>query len=224
MPLKKQPKKEASLRAFLKKEMAKGKNKVKHPDALIPNKAGHLPLTQSNLSAFERSPALAKVNPGFRSPTHGRPGYGMGSSSANPTYEVGFSLLDHGHSRPSPAKEPPTVASPIHYSDVNSLFEGRVRGDANSIFGDPLPSVREQKLEQLLAEGTPKIPTVIFSESDNLRDLKDELKQLALSETDKDLTDREWNLIQRLKGPLRGEVRYMEEVEIKAFEGQHLLS
>jgi hypothetical protein len=98
----------------------------------------------------------------------------------------------------------------------------------DSIFGEPLdaPSIREQEmqaqLEKLLTEGTPQTPIPTFTESTNLRDLKEELKKIVIRETDGNMMDREWNLLHRQKGPLIEEVRYMEEAERKAFESLFL--
>ena len=77
------------------------------------------------------------------------------------------------------------MVCPIRYSEVNNLFKGRGGGEAGSIFGDPLSLTKEQNLMQFLAERTSKIPTLILTASDNLRDVEEELKQLALSETKK---------------------------------------
>lgn len=152
------------------------------------------------------SPASAAMNSGVGSPSAGRCGFGS-PGSPNVHSAVG-----------SPTKR---------FSDVNSLFSDRNQ-DVDSIFGEPLdaPSIREQEmqaqLEKLLTEGTPQTPIPTFTESTNLRDLKEELKKIVIRETDGNMMDREWNLLHRQKGPLIEEVRYMEEAERKAFESLFL--
>jgi hypothetical protein len=212
------PKKQPSLRQFLKKEVAKAKNKVKHPDT--PNNGGRYALTQSNLSAFGGSLGSAKVNSAVGSATSGS--LNVHSAAGSPA------AGRYGFGSPGSPNVYSAIGSPARrYSDANSLF-GDHDQDTDSLFGEPLdiPSIRDQEmqaqLEQLLAKGTARTPIPTFTESTHLRDLKEELKKLVLRETDGNIMDREWNLLQRQKDPLIEEIRYMEESERKAFEGVFL--
>ena len=97
--------------------------------------------------------------------------------------------------------------------------------DVDSLFGEPLGtlSVQEQELQaqlqHLLATPTSNFPTLKFTESTNLQDLREELKALVWLETDGKTTNRERALLVRQKGSLIEELRYMREIERLLFEG-----
>jgi hypothetical protein len=108
------------------------------------------------------------------------------------------------------------------HNDSNCLFGDP---DVDSLFGEPLGtlSIKEQEfqaqLEQLLATTTLNSPTPKFTKSNILQDLREELKALVLLETDGKTTTRERALLERQKGSLIEEIRYMGEIERVAFEG-----
>lgn len=111
------------------------------------------------------------------------------------------------------------------YGREDSDFSSQSGDPIDNLFGEPLgtPSLREQELQRLLAEHNPIVPVAKFTESSKLKDLKDELKVVILLETDGNTSIREHALIQRQKGSLIEEIRYMGEVERRVFESMSCL-
>ena len=208
--------KKPNLWKFLKKEVQKGKIKeaesgpLRHP--ATSNSGGRNPLTQENLFGFGSGIPLnsMKLNSWNNSPSPSMR-TGSGDKSLTQDHLVGF-----GGPLDSMKLKLWSVEG------LNSLFRDH---DVDSIFGEPLgtPLVKDQELqaqlEQLLVERTPRTPVARFTESNDLRNLKDELKKLIFFETDGKLTGREWGLLERQKDPLIEEIRYIGEVERMNFEG-----
>jgi hypothetical protein len=167
--------KKPSLHQFLRKEIAKGKNRVKPPEP------------------DERSPPDAAENTPSTTPHSTSPIYGP-----NPSI-----LLDEG--------------------EVESLFGP----DVDSLFGEPYGTltIKEQeqaaKLRELLAGQTSDAVTAAprFTESEELRELREEMKAIVLLEAGGEMEGRARGLAARMKGALLEEVRWRRERERWAFEG-----
>jgi hypothetical protein len=195
--------KKPNLRQFLKKEVQKARIKAPEPELpslpAIPDNGGRSSLTQENLFGLGNS--LGTCSSSLTKDT--RQSFGSPRSVSGP-------------------RSSPRSAAARGYSNADSLLGDT---DVDSIFGETLgtPFVKGQELkaqvEQLLTERSPKTRTALFTESSSLKDIKAELKILIVAENEGKLTDREWDLLERQTEPVREEIRYMERMERKAFEG-----
>lgn len=189
--------KSSNLRNFLKKEIAKDQSMVKVPD--FPS----TPLHRKNHGKTDRSSLTEKL------PSQG--------SSDSPFKTAKLKASDTTNSRYRAS------------GDDSSTGKGDVADDSDvdSLFGEPLdtPSIKDQerktKLEKLLAQEFPELPLAVprYTESSDLQELKEELKNLVFLETGGTLTERELALVGRQKGSLIEEIRQLEELERKAFKG-----
>ena len=124
---------------------------------------------------------------------------------------------------PDSDPEPSRPSRSANVADDPSDMDEPLGKDVDSLFGDPLgtPSIKEQemkaKIAQLLATET-STATPKFTESETLLELREELKVLVLMEAGGNIAIRERRLLERQKGPLIEEIRYIMELERAAYE------